>query len=81
MSIISEKIEGKFINVSIQSSNLKAAKYDTEKEVLEITFNNDSVYEYSKVPWSQFTKFRVAESQGKFFNTDISRKYEYKKLK
>mgnify|MGYP003330716356 CR=1 FL=1 len=81
MSITSEKIEGKIIEVLIQSSNLKSAKYDTESELLEVTFNNGSVYEYEKFPWSQFTKFRLSESQGKFFNSNISRKYDYKKIK
>lgn len=81
MSIITEKIEGKFIMVEIQSSNLKSAKYDTENKILEITFNNNSVYEYKDVPWNIFTKMRLSESQGKFFNTDISKKYEFKKIK
>jgi hypothetical protein len=28
-----------------------------------------------------FTKFRMAESQGKYFNSDISKKYKYEKVK
>lgn len=80
MSIITEKIEGKIIMVDIQSSNLKSAKYNTESKDLEITFNNNSIYEYKDVPWNVFTSFRLSESQGKFFNTNISRKYEYKKI-
>lgn len=80
MGIISEKIEGKIINVDIKSSNLKSASYDTESEVLLITFNNGSIYEYNKVPWTVFTKFRMAESQGKHFNENISRKYSYTKV-
>lgn len=80
MSIISEKINGKIIEVDIKSSNLKSAKYDTESEDLTITFNNGFVYEYSKVPWSLFTKFRMSDSQGKFFNQNISKKYDYKRI-
>jgi lysyl-tRNA synthetase class 2 len=81
MSIKSEKIEGKFIIVEIDSSNLNSAKYDTENEVLSVTFNSGSIYEYNKVPWSVFTKLRAADSQGKYFNENISRKYNYTKLK
>lgn len=80
MGIVSEKIEGKTINVDIKSSNLKSASYDTESETLLITFNNGSIYEYNKVPWTVFTKFRMAESQGKYFNENISRKYTYTKI-
>jgi hypothetical protein len=81
MGIISEKIEGKLIEVTIQSSNLSSAKFNTETEDLIVSFNNGAIYEYNKVPWEKFTKFRLAESQGKFFNENIARKYTYKKLK
>lgn len=80
MAILTEKIEGTLIEVAIDSTNLKSAKYNTETKLLEIAFQNGSVYEYNDVPWSVFTKFRMAESQGKFFNASISRKYEYKKV-
>ncbi len=81
MGIISEKIEGKLIEVTIQSSNLSSAIFNTETEDLIVSFNNGAIYEYNKVPWEKFTKFRLAESQGKFFNENIARKYTYKKLK
>jgi hypothetical protein len=80
MGIISEKIEGTLIEVSITSSNLKSAVYNTESENLVITFNNGAIYEYSKVPWEKFTKFRMSESQGKYFNTEIAKNYNYKKI-
>lgn len=80
MGILSEKIEGNIIEVSIQSSNLKSAKYDTQTEDLFVTFNNGNIYEYNKVPWNKFTKFRMAESQGKYFNENIARSYNYKKV-
>ncbi len=79
MGIISEKIEGKIIEITIQSSNLKNASYNTETEDLTVTFNNGSIYEYNKVPWAKFTKFRLAESQGKYFNENIAKNYKYTK--
>ena len=80
MAITSEKINGKDILVEIESSNLKSASYNTEDETLKITFKSGVVYEYYKVPWEKFTKLRMAESQGRFFNLNIGRSYEYKKL-
>jgi hypothetical protein len=80
MAITSEKINGKEILVEIESSNLKSASYNTEDETLKITFKSGVVYEYYKVPWEKFTKLRMAESQGRFFNLNIGRSYEYKKL-
>lgn len=81
MGIISEKIEGKIIEVEISSSNLKGAKYNTDDKNLLVEFNNGAIYEYEDVPWEVFTKFRMAESQGSFFSKNISRTYKYKKVK
>ncbi len=80
MGIISENINGKLIEVVIKSSNLQKASYNTETEDLNVTFNNGAIYEYNKVPQNVFTKFRLAESQGKFFNENIGKKYTYKKI-
>ena len=79
MGIISEKIEGKLITVTIQSSNLKEAIYNTETEDLTVTFNNGSIYVYNKVPWTKFSKFRLAESHGKHFNENIAKTHKYSK--
>lgn len=81
MAITSEKINGKEIIVEIQSSNLQSPSYNTEDETLQVTFKSGGVYEYYKVPWEKFTKLRMAESQGRFFNMNIGKSYEYKKLK
>jgi hypothetical protein len=80
MGIISEKIEGKIIEVQIKSSNLKSATFNTEDKSLLMEFNNGSIYEYENVPWEIFTKFRMSESQGSYFSKNISRTYKYKKV-
>ena len=68
------------IDVEIQSSNITSASYDSESENLKITFKNGSIYEYTKVPWQVFTKFRLSQSQGKFFSEHIKSVYTFKKL-
>ena len=80
MSVKKEKINGKMITVSIASTSLKAASYDTLKENLRVTFTTGKSYEYQNVPSTTFTKFRLAKSQGKFFSSDISKKYKFVKL-
>jgi hypothetical protein len=81
MSVISEKIDGKNIIVEVKSSNIKSAHYNTESENLTVTFNTGGIYEYAKVPWQKFTKFRMAESHGKFFNEQIAKAHKYTKVK
>jgi hypothetical protein len=81
MAILKENIEGKKITIEIKSSNLQSAFYETDTEDLTVTFNNGSIYVYNKVPWNVFTKFRMADSQGKFFNESIGRTYKFTKVK
>ena len=80
MGITREEIKGTKIINEIKSSNIKRTEYDTETKKLVVEFNNGLKYEYDEVPHQTYTKFRVAESQGKFFVTEISKTYKYKKL-
>lgn len=80
MAIIKEEIKGTKIINEVKSSNLKKTEYDTETKNLIVEFNNGMRYEYNEVPHQIYTRFRMSESQGKFFSTDIAKKYKYKKL-
>lgn len=80
MAIIKEEIDGTKIKNQIKSSNIKSSEYDTESKELVVEFNNGAKYKYDNVPHQVYTKFRLAESQGKFFTTDIAKQYSYKKV-
>jgi hypothetical protein len=80
MAILKEEIQGTKIINEIKSSNIKKTEYDTETKKLIVEFNNGFKYEYEDVPHQVYTKFRMSESQGKFFTTDISKTFKYKKL-
>jgi len=80
MSITKETIQGTKIINEIKSSNIKKTEYDTETKLMVCEFNNGLKYEYKDVPHAVYTKFRLSESQGKFFTTVIVKKYPYKKL-
>jgi hypothetical protein len=80
MGIIREVIDGTKIKNEIKSSNIKSSEYDTESKELVVEFNNGAKYKYDNVPHQVYTKFRLAESQGKFFTTDIAKQYSYKKV-
>ena len=79
MAIISEKIEGTKILNEIESSNINQTIYDTKTQNLEVTFQNGLVYSYEDVPHQIYTKFRMAESQGSFFNKEIAKAFKYNK--
>lgn len=80
MSILSEQINGGKITVNVVSSNIKTAEYNTENKTLSIVFKTNSIYEYYDVPWEIFTRFRMSESQGKYFSSNINGKYKHKKV-
>ena len=80
MAITKEEIKGTKIINEIKSSNIKRTEYDTETKKLIVEFNNGFKYEYDEVPHQTYTKFRAAESQGKFFVTEISKTYKYTKV-
>lgn len=80
MAITKEEIKGTKIINEIKSSNIKGSVYDTETKSLIIEFNNGTKYEYDEVPHQTYTQFRKSPSQGKFFSTEISKKFKYKKL-
>jgi hypothetical protein len=80
MAITKEEIVGTKIINEIKSSNIKRAEYDTETKKMIVDFNNNSRYEYENVPHQEYTRFRLSESQGKFFSSEIAKKYKFKKL-
>tara|TARA_R110000824_G_scaffold187242_1_gene368501 strand:+ start:5741 stop:5986 length:246 start_codon:yes stop_codon:yes gene_type:complete len=80
MTIKSEKIKGKLIINEYDSSNLKYSEYDTTTQELVMEFKKGGKYSYGGVPLKEFTKMRMAESQGSYFSKNISKNYKYKKL-
>jgi hypothetical protein len=80
MAIKKEIIQGTKIINEVDSSNLAKTEYDTETSKLVVEFKNGAKYEYDEVPHKIYTQFRMAESQGKYFNLNISKTYKYKKV-
>jgi hypothetical protein len=80
MAIKKTTIEGTTITCEIESSNLVKTIYDSETKKMITEFKNGVKYEYDEVPHNIYAQFRLSESQGKYFNSNISKTYKYKKL-
>ena len=80
MSIKKEEIKGTKILNEVESANISRTEYDTESKEMIVEFKNGAKYKYDDVALSTYTKFRMAESQGKFFTAEISKKFKYAKL-
>lgn len=80
MAILKEEIIGTKIINEIQSSNLVKTEYDVETKKLIAEFKNGIKYVYEDVPHQKYTEFRMAPSQGTYFNKNISKVYKYSKV-
>ena len=80
MAITREIISGTTILNEVESSNIVRTEYDTITKKMIVEFNNGLSYEYSDIPHQIYTKFRLSPSQGKFFMSEIAKKYTYKKV-
>ena len=80
MAITKEEFVGTKILNEVQSSNIVRTEFDTESKLMIVEFKNGMRYQYEGVPHEVYTRFRMTESQGKFFSSDISKKYKFTKL-
>ena len=81
MAVKKETIDGTRIINEIESTNIVKTEYDTATKKMITEFKNGARYEYEDVPHNVYTKFRMAESQGKYFNEHIAKGHTYKKVK
>lgn len=63
------------------STQVKRTKYNEEKKILTVEFNNRGVYEYDKVPVELWQELIKCESIGKFLNEKIKGAFSYTKIK
>lgn len=80
MAITSEIISGTTILNEVESSNIVRTQYNTITKKMIAEFKNGTRYEYVDVPHEKYTQFRMAQSQGNYFNLNISKIHKYTKL-
>ena len=62
------------------SSQVMTTSYNPETKVMRVTFNTSGTYAYSNVPEEVWNESLKATSIGKFINSYIKNKYDFKKL-
>ena len=72
--------EEKLLNrAPVVSSNIASIGYDSTSAILEVEFNNGSVYQYFDVPPFEYEGLMSSDSQGSFLNQKIKYFYNYLK--
>lgn len=67
-----------FKRIPVESSNIKFIGHSYPRRMLEVGFNNGSVYRYKGVPNKVYKELLNSESKGKAFHSLIRSKYPYK---
>lgn len=78
--LLLEKKQDFSINAYFKSSNIFACEYIPSKKELLIIFSNGARYIYSEISASLYDMFKNAKSQGRFLNSHIKNRFEYKKI-
>ena len=68
------------LRTKVESSNIASVGYDQLDGILEIEFNSGAIYQYEKVPIRVYDVMMKADSVGKYFNTHIKSKYNYRRV-
>lgn len=59
--------------ITVSSSNLASVGYDVTSCILEVEFNNGSIYQYFDVPSHEHEGLMNADSHGKYFDANIKK--------
>jgi KTSC domain len=62
------------------SSAISAIHYDQDQEQLTVKFTSGRIYRYFDVPPHIAAGFRLAASQGNYFNTRIRGRYRFQEF-
>ncbi|WP_354266695.1 KTSC domain-containing protein [Bradyrhizobium sp. I1.7.5] len=64
----------------VRSSTLVSVGYDETKQLLEIEFRKNSVYQYSGVPKAVYEQLMAAASKGKVFDQRVRDKFRTSRI-
>lgn len=64
----------------VSSSNVYSIGYDDSSNILEVQFNNGSIYQYSNVPYSIYKGLMSAASHGNYLHAHVKGIYSYRRI-
>lgn len=63
--------------IAVKSDDLKSVGYDLNSSVLEVEFHDKRVYQYSRVPLTEYQNLMSAFSKGSYFARYIKNNKDY----
>lgn len=65
----------------VESTAVRAIRYDAKAQRLHVTFVSGERYAYENVPGELYARFGAAESKGRFFQAEIRDRYPFTRLR
>jgi hypothetical protein len=65
---------------TVESDVIHAIGYDPEIRLLEVIFNDGSIYQYREVPQEVYEGLMSAESKGQYFQQNVRDEFQYWKF-
>lgn len=78
--LIKKNVEGDITKNYYESSNLMVSEYNKMTKDLLITFKYGGKYKYDNVSLKDYTRFELADSQGKVLNSHIKPNYSFENM-
>jgi hypothetical protein len=66
---------------TVDSKSLRKVGYDAERRLLQVQFQNRSVYQYFEVPAAVYQELMQAPSKGSYFNRFIRPRFDFALVK
>lgn len=67
------------IKMDWNSSMISSTNYNPETKNMEVVFTKGNTYTYSQIEMDEYVAFCMAESQGKYFNSNFKNKKPFTK--
>jgi KTSC domain len=67
--------------IAVDSTTLRTVGYDAERQLLQIEFQDRSLYQYFAVPAGLYEELMQAPSKGAYFNRSIRPRFDYAPVK
>ena len=67
--------------IAVDSTTLRTVGYDAERQILQIEFQNRSIYQYFEVPATIYQELMHAPSKGAYFNRSIRPRFDFALVK
>jgi len=75
-----EKKELRIDRKPVNSTNIVSVGYDDPTNTLDVEFYSGTLYRYADVPRNVYERLISAESVGSFFQQNVKKTFQYKRI-